>query len=82
MSVQASNDPLRRKTDWGKTVEKEPEKLATIRGITKEKAIDISAQSFKEILPLIKPGVSERGIGAKLDYLLSFHQVLDGEFGL
>lgn len=33
------------------------------------KAIDISMTSFKGILPMIKPGVSERAIGAKLDYL-------------
>ena len=40
---------------------------------TLQKAIDISAQSFKEILPLIKPGVSERAIGAKLDYLFKMN---------
>ena len=33
------------------------------------KAIDISMESFKGILPMIKPGVKERAIGAKLDYL-------------
>lgn len=35
---------------------------------TLRKAIDISMDSFNEILPLIKPGVVERKIGAKLDY--------------
>lgn len=34
-----------------------------------QKAIDISMQSFKEILPMIKPGVTEKAVGAKLDYL-------------
>jgi Xaa-Pro aminopeptidase len=33
------------------------------------KAIDLSAESFKEILPEIKPGVTERSLAAKLDYL-------------
>ncbi|MBD5428955.1 Xaa-Pro peptidase family protein [Lactobacillus sp.] len=33
-----------------------------------QQAINISMESFKQILPLIKPGVSEREIGAKLDY--------------
>lgn len=33
------------------------------------KAIDISMESFKAILPMIKPGVKERAVGAKLDYL-------------
>ncbi|RVU71662.1 MULTISPECIES: Xaa-Pro peptidase family protein [Lactobacillus] len=33
------------------------------------KAIDISMESFKQILPMIKPGVKERAIAAKLDYL-------------
>ena len=33
------------------------------------KAIEISMISFKEILPMIKPGVKERTIAAKLDYL-------------
>lgn len=33
------------------------------------KAIDISMESFKGILPMINPGVKERAIGAKLDYL-------------
>ena len=53
------------------------ELVETVRNIkdeleleTLQKAIDISAQSFKEILPLIEPGVSEHAIGAKLDYLL------------
>lgn len=46
------------------------ELVETVRNIkdeleleTLQKAIDISAQSFKEILPLIEPGVSERAIG-------------------
>lgn len=38
-----------------------------------QKAIDISMQSFKEILPLIKPGVTEKAIGAKLDYLFKIN---------
>ncbi len=33
------------------------------------KAIEISMESFKAILPMIKPGVRERTVGAKLDYL-------------
>ncbi|CCI86148.1 M24 family metallopeptidase [Lactobacillus gigeriorum] len=33
------------------------------------KAIAISMESFNGILPMIKPGESERAIGAKLDYL-------------
>lgn len=33
------------------------------------KAIDLSAESFRQILPMIKPGVKERAVGAKLDYL-------------
>lgn len=33
------------------------------------RAIDISMESFKAILPMIKPGVKERAVGAKLDYL-------------
>ena len=33
------------------------------------KAIEISMESFKQILPMIKPGVTERAVGAKLDYL-------------
>ncbi|MBP2056916.1 Xaa-Pro aminopeptidase [Lactobacillus colini] len=33
-----------------------------------QKAIDISMTSFRDLLPLIKPGVSERKLGAKLDY--------------
>lgn len=37
--------------------------LATLR-----KAIEISMESFKQILPMIKPGVKERTIAAKLDY--------------
>lgn len=32
-------------------------------------AINLSAESFKEILPAIKPGVTERSLAAKLDYL-------------
>lgn len=35
---------------------------------TLRKAINISMDSFNEILPLIKPGAVERKIGAKLDY--------------
>ena len=38
-----------------------------------KQAIEISMISFKEILPMIKPGVSEREIGAKLDYLFKIH---------
>ena len=56
------------------------ELVETVRNIkdeleleTLQKAIDISAQSFKEILPLIEPGVSERAIGAKLDYLFKMN---------
>lgn len=37
------------------------------------KAIAISMESFKEILPLIKPGVTERLVGAKLDYLFKIN---------
>lgn len=37
--------------------------IATLR-----KAIEISMTSFKQILPLIKPGVTERSVAAKLDY--------------
>lgn len=33
------------------------------------RAINISMDSFNEILPLVKPGAIERNIGAKLDYL-------------
>ncbi len=36
MSVQASNDPLRRKTDWGKPVEKEPEKLEETQIVSRD----------------------------------------------
>lgn len=42
---------------------KDPLELAALRH-----AINLSAASFKEVLPEIKPGVSERYIGAKLDY--------------
>ncbi|BDR60704.1 M24 family metallopeptidase [Lactobacillus xylocopicola] len=42
--------------------------LATLR-----RAIDISMDSFNEILPLIKPGAVERNIGAKLDYLFKIN---------
>lgn len=34
-----------------------------------KKAINISMESFNAILPMIKAGVSERAVGAKLDYL-------------
>lgn len=34
-----------------------------------KQAIAISSQSFTEILPMLQPGVTEREIGAKLDYL-------------
>lgn len=48
------------------------EKVRTVKDdlelATLQKAIDISMESFKQILPLIKPGVAEREIGAKLDY--------------
>lgn len=37
------------------------------------KAIDISMESFTSILPMIKPGVQERAIGAKLDYLFKLN---------
>lgn len=33
------------------------------------RAIEISMESFNQILPMIKPGVTERAVGAKLDYL-------------
>lgn len=33
------------------------------------KAVDISMESFKGIIPMIRPGVKERDIAAKLDYL-------------
>lgn len=36
---------------------------------TLRKAINISMESFKGILPMIKAGVTERSVGAKLDYL-------------
>ncbi len=36
-------------------------------------AIDLSAESFKTVLKEIKPGVSERYIGAKLDYLFKIN---------
>lgn len=42
--------------------------IATLR-----RAIEISMESFKEILPMLKPGVQEREIGAKLDYLFKVH---------
>lgn len=38
-----------------------------------QKAIAISMESFKGILPMIKPGVSEREVGAKLDYLFKIN---------
>ena len=34
-----------------------------------KKAINISMESFNEILPMIKPGAKEKDIAAKLDYL-------------
>lgn len=36
-------------------------------------AINISMESFKAILPMIKPGVKERDIAAKLDYLFKIN---------
>lgn len=38
-----------------------------------QKAVDISMASFKAILSDIKPGVAERNIGAKLDYLFKIN---------
>lgn len=38
-----------------------------------QKAISISLESFKEILPMIKPGAVERDIAAKLDYLFKLN---------
>ena len=38
-----------------------------------KQAIAISSQSFTEILPMLQPGVTEREIGAKLDYLFKLN---------
>lgn len=38
-----------------------------------KKAIEISMESFKSILPMIKPGVKERDVAAKLDYLFKLN---------
>lgn len=37
------------------------------------KAINISMESFKAILPMIKPGVKEKNVAAKLDYLFKIN---------
>lgn len=38
-----------------------------------QKAVDISSESFRGILPMIKPGVTEKEIAAKLEYLFKIN---------